>query len=105
MKKNDKKSYPTQVVITIRVIVGAYVLYNMYDILTNNTEKSILMYIVAVLMGLAGLVLVVIGVKNLIMGEYEGGRADKREASDDEEKTADKLDASETGEKTADNIQ
>ena len=71
-----KRSYPTQVVLTIRMIVGIYVFYLAYQIVTSPDELSILMWVFVVLFFIAGAGLVVMSVKHFICGEYEGGKKD-----------------------------
>ncbi len=71
-----KKNYPTQVVLTIRTIVGAYVFYLAYQIVTSGDEISIPMWAAVVLFLVAGAGLVIMSVKHFICGEYEGGKKD-----------------------------
>lgn len=71
------KRYPTQLVLTIRVIVGAYVLYSMYEVLSSGDEKSTLMYVAVALIAVIGLIILVWALKMLICGQYEGGKADE----------------------------
>ena len=71
-----KRSYPTQVVLTIRMIVGIYVFYLAYQIVTAPDELSILMWAFVVLFFIAGAGLAVMSVKHFICGEYEGGKKD-----------------------------
>ena len=73
-----KKTYPTQTVLTIRAIVGAYVFYLAYQIATSEDAKSIPMWIVVVLFFIAGAGLVIMSVKHFIRGEYEGKNDEKR---------------------------
>jgi len=77
VEKKKVKVYPTQVMLTIRVIVGGYVLYSMYQVMTSEASKSTAMYAMVVVLALVGGFLVVWSLKNLVMGEYEGGKADK----------------------------
>ena len=88
------KIYPTQLSLTIRVIVGGYVLYNMYGILKTFSEHDLWLNILAVVLSVVGLVLIVLSLKNLVKGEYEGGKADTRteeheDGSDESEETDD----------------
>lgn len=69
-------NYPTQTVLTIRAIVGAYVLYLAYQIITSGDVISIPMWIGVAVFLIAGTGLVAISVKHLICGEYEGGKKD-----------------------------
>lgn len=72
----EKKNYPTQVVLTIRTIVGAYVIYLAYQIITSDSEVTPLMWAAVALFIVAGAGLVIMSVKHFIMGEYEGGKKD-----------------------------
>ena len=79
MEENRPKQtrrYPTQVVLTIRVIVGAYVMYLAYQIVTSGEEKPWYIYIFVVLFVVVGIAMIVWSLKHLILGEYEGGKAD-----------------------------
>lgn len=96
-----RKFFPTQLSLTIRVIVGAYVIYSMYEAFTSSDEKSTILYVLIVLLTIIGAVLVVWSLKKLIKGEYAGGKADlwKDLDEEDEVKPQDKLeDTSETDE-------
>ena len=70
------KNYPTQAVLTIRAIVGAYVLYLAYQIITSDNEVTPLMWAAVGLFIVAGSGLVIMSVKHFICGEYEGGKKD-----------------------------
>ncbi|MCR5301180.1 MAG: hypothetical protein K6E49_01940 [Lachnospiraceae bacterium] len=72
----EKRSFPTQVVLTIRTIVGAYVIYLAYQIITSDEEVTPWMWAAVVLFIVAGAALVIMSVKHFIMGEYEGGKKD-----------------------------
>ena len=71
-----KKTYPTQVVLTIRMIVGIYVFYLAYQIVTSPDELSVPMWAAVVLFFVAGAGLAVMSIKHFICGEYEGGKKD-----------------------------
>ena len=68
--------YPTQTVLTIRTIVGAYVLYLAYQIITSKDEISIPIWIGVAVFLIAGTGLVIMSIKHFICGEYEGGKKD-----------------------------
>ncbi len=69
-------NYPTQVVLTIRAIVGGYVFYLAYQIITSDSEVTPLMWAAVILFFVAGAGLVIMSVKHFICGEYEGGKKD-----------------------------
>ena len=78
VSEEEKKSgkYPTQAVLTIRTIVGVYVLYLAYQVITSGNKLSIPMWAAVILFIVAGSVLVVMSIKHFICGEYEGGKKD-----------------------------
>ena len=69
--------YPTQVVLSIRAIVGGYLMYLAYQIITSDSEITTLMWIAVGIFILAGAALVIMSVKHFICGEYEGGKKDE----------------------------
>ena len=69
--------YPTQVVLSIRAIVGGYLMHLAYQIITSDSEVTSLMWIAVGIFILAGAVLVIMSVKHFICGEYEGGKKDE----------------------------
>ena len=71
-ENEKKKKYPSQAVLTIRAIVGAYVFYLAYQIVTSESTKSIPIWIAVVIFFAAGAGLVIMSVKHFICGEYEG---------------------------------
>ncbi len=71
-----KNNYPTQVVLTIRTIVGAYVIYLAYQIITSGSEITPLLWVAVAVFIVAGVGLVIMSVKHFICGEYEGGKKD-----------------------------
>ncbi len=76
---NEQKGpvYPTQLSLTIRTIVGAYVIYLAYQIITSPDELTPFLWAGVILFIVAGSALVIMSVKRFILGEYEGGRRDK----------------------------
>ena len=70
------KNYPTQVVLTIRTIVGVYVAYLAYQIITSKEEIQPLMWVPIVIFIVAGAALVITSIKHFVCGEYEGGKKD-----------------------------
>ena len=75
-EKSSKKTYPTQAVLTIRMIVGVYVAYLAYQIITSKEEIPPLMWVPIVIFIIAGAALVITSVKHFVCGEYEGGKKD-----------------------------
>ena len=73
---SKSKRYPPQMSLTIRAIVGAYVLYLAYQIATSDSEVTIPMWIAVGVFVVAGAGLVIMSIKHFICGEYEGGKKD-----------------------------
>ncbi len=74
--ENSKKNYPTQLALTIRILVGAYVTYLAYQVATSKDTVTTPMWIAVAIFIIAGVGLIVTSVKHLACGEYEGGRKD-----------------------------
>ncbi len=77
--QEKKNSYPTQVALGIRAVVGAYVIYLAYQLFTSKNEMTPVMWAAAVLFIVAGTALIGFSIKHYVCGEYEGGRRDKDE--------------------------
>lgn len=75
--EENGSSYPKQAILTIRAIVGGYVMYLAYQIITSGNEISAWMWAAIALFIVAGTGLVVTSVKHFICGEYEGGKAER----------------------------
>ena len=75
-EETKKSRYPTQVVLSIRIIIGAYVLYLAYQIATSDNEVTPLMWAAVILFIVSGTALVIMSLKHFIAGEYEGGKKD-----------------------------
>ncbi len=75
-QKEPEKNYPTQMNLTIRGIVGGYVAYLAYQIVTSKSEMTPLMWVAVAVFIFAGVGLVALSVKHFICGEYEGGKKD-----------------------------
>ena len=75
-KEEERSKYPTQALLVIRAVVGAYVFYMAYGIVTSGKEISTLMWAAVALFFTAGAALVILSIKHFICGEYEGGKKD-----------------------------
>ncbi len=76
-EETAKKNYPLQASLTIRAIVGGYVLYLAYQIITSKSEISPWMWVAVGVFVIAGCGLVIMSVKHFICGEYIGGKKDE----------------------------
>ena len=75
-KEPGKTNFPTQMNLTIRAIVGGYVVYLAYQIITSKSEMTPLMWAAVAVFIVAGVGLVAMSVKHFVCGEYEGGKKD-----------------------------
>ncbi len=91
--QTQKKSVklPTKVTLTIRVLVGGYLLYTAYSlreaIQTSVGREHIFFLLFTVLFVLCGVFLVLHSGRELLRGRYVGGALDETEEA--EEETAD----------------
>ena len=74
--EKEKKNYPTQMALTIRAIVGGYLVYLAYQLITSESETTPLIWAAIAVFIIAGAGLVIMSVKHYIAGEYEGGKKD-----------------------------
>ena len=85
--KKAKKALPTQGMLGIRLIVGGYLVYLAYDILSTESvmvpRVGIILF--SILFVIAGSVIVVLTLRSFIKGEYIGGKADDTEDEYEEE--------------------
>lgn len=90
MEENkNQNNYPTQVMLTVRGIVGAYVLYQAYSIATSDSPKTTAMWMFVVLFVVCGAGFLATSIKHYILGEYQGGKADLAQNQDAETVEAD----------------
>lgn len=75
-RKKQERRYPSQLSLTIRVIVGGYLDYEAYSIMTSGLEKSPYIYIAVVAFVIIGTILAAWSLLYLALGKYEGGKAD-----------------------------
>lgn len=89
-KDEERKSkfYNNQTVLTIRVLVGGYVIYLAYQIFTDP-NKNTWTTIFAGLFVIIGAFLVIASLMHLIKGEYQGGKADVSDSEENEVKAKD----------------
>lgn len=85
--KKQKNSLPNQAMLGIRAVVGGYLVYLAYDILSTEsvTVPRVGILLFSILFVIAGIVIVVTTVRSFIKGEYIGGKADYTEDEYEEE--------------------
>lgn len=83
---------PTKVVLTIRVLVGAYLLYTAYSLIGGvvNGEGRDKYFFAAfiVFFAAAGIILMILSGRDLMRGKYAGGAMDPGEAEEAAEAAA-----------------
>lgn len=84
---NSKKYLPNQSMLFLKGLIGGYLVYLAYDIISTEilAEARIGIIVAAGLFVLAGIVLVITTVRTFIRGEYVGGKADITEEEYEEE--------------------
>jgi len=77
-EKKTKRYLPNQSMLTIRVVVGGYLVYLAYDIVSTEalTVPRIGIILFSILFAVAGLFIVIATIRSFIKGEYIGGKAD-----------------------------
>ncbi len=88
--KDKKKKYlPNQSMLAIKAILGGYLVYLAYDVMSTEilTGPRVSITLFCILFVIAGIVLVVTTVRSFIRGEYVGGKADNTEEEYEEENT------------------
>ncbi len=101
MDNNSKRNFPTQGVLSMRLIVGLYLNYLAYTLFKGRTESSMspfALYSFIVLFVGIGLFLCVNTIKGYTKGEYIGGKADV----DEEKETAETNEVSDDSDKAVD---
>lgn len=87
-KKEKKEKYlPNQSMLAIKGVLGGYLVYLAYDIMSTEilTGPRIGITLFCILFVMAGIFLVITTVRSFIKGEYIGGKADVTEDEYEEE--------------------
>jgi len=86
-EKNQKKYLPNPSMLAIKAVLGGYLVYLAYDVMSTEilTGPRIGIAIFCILFVVAGFVLVITTLRSFIKGEYIGGKADIMEAEDEQE--------------------
>lgn len=76
--KEKKKYLPNQSMLAIKAVLGGYLVYLAYDIMSTEilTGPRIGIILFCVLFVIAGIFLVITTIRSFIKGEYIGGKAD-----------------------------
>ena len=77
--KDKKKKYlPNQSMLAIKAVLGGYLVYLAYDIMSTEilTGPRVGITLFCVLFVIAGIFLVITTIRSFIKGEYIGGKAD-----------------------------
>ena len=76
--KEKKKYLPNQSMLAIKAVLGGYLVYLAYDIMSTEilTRPRIGITLFCVLFVIAGIFLVITTIRSFIKGEYIGGKAD-----------------------------
>lgn len=87
-KRNETKQYlPNQSMLAIKIILGGYLVYLAYDIMSTEilTGPRIGIVLFCILFVVAGVFLIIVTTRSFIRGEYIGGKADIMEDENGEE--------------------
>ncbi len=86
--KDNKKSYlPNQSMLAIKAVLGGYLVYLAYDVMSTEmlAGPRIGITLFCILFVVAGIVLLFTTIRSFIRGEYVGGKADFTEDEYEEE--------------------
>lgn len=93
-KNNEKKKVPTKqlstkLTLTIRLLVGVYLLYTAYGLFPGATsateENHLLLAVFMVLFAVIGVLLLIVSGRSLMQGRYVGGELDAGEEEETHE--------------------
>lgn len=103
-KKNEQQGTSlTSMMLIIRVVIGAYLMYMGYDLITGIGENVSMRWAFMLVGGVFivfGFIAAILGLKDMIKGRYKGGFGDTSEKDKPEEKSlAEKADMVKTDEK------
>lgn len=93
-KLTNRPSMPTKIMLTIRLIVGGYLIYLAYDIRESvfSPDGNIVFIIAAIIFIVCGGIIVAFSARDLLTGRYLGGPLDTSE----QEETTSTSDVDET---------
>lgn len=86
--KDNKKSYlPNQSMLAIKAVLGGYLVYLAYDVMSTEilTGPRIGITLFCILFVIAGVMLLFSTIRSFIRGDYVGGKADFTEDEYEEE--------------------
>lgn len=87
MDNNSKRNFPSQGVLSMRLIVGLYLNYLAYTLFKGRAESSmkpVTLYLFIVIFVACGLFLCIKTIMSYTKGEYIGGKADVEESTSEE---------------------
>lgn len=77
-REKNKKYLPNQSMLAIKAVLGGYLVYLAYDVMSTEilTGPRVGIALFCVLFVIAGIFLVITTIRSFIKGEYIGGKAD-----------------------------
>ncbi len=77
-REKNKKYLPNQSMLAIKAVLGGYLVYLAYDVMSTEilTGPRVGITLFCVLFVIAGIFLVITTIRSFIKGEYIGGKAD-----------------------------
>lgn len=88
-KEKEKKYLPNQSMLAIKAVLGGYLVYLAYDVMSTEILMGprVGIALFCILFVVAGIILVITTIRSFIRGEYVGGKADNTEEEYEEENT------------------
>ncbi len=86
-KEKKKKYLPNQSMLAIKAVLGGYLVYLAYDVMSTEILMGprVGISLFCILFVVAGIILVITTIRSFIRGEYIGGKADFTEDEYEEE--------------------
>ena len=105
-REKNKKYLPNQSMLAIKAVLGGYLVYLAYDVMSTEilTGPRVGITLFCVLFVIAGIFLVITTIRSFIKGEYIGGKADFTEDEYGEENNQSIID-DDAGDSTSERMQ